>query len=76
MNDEFDKELADGLLEVPAGFEQRVMARINREPAPDTRSAGSGRRWLEWLALGASAVIGLTQLAGFMFGVWSTVSLP
>jgi len=76
MNDDFDTEMAEGLLDVPPGFEQRVMVRVNAEPVPDAPATVEGRRWLEWLALAAGTAIGLIQLFSFMFGVWSAANLP
>lgn len=82
-----DKELAVGFLEVPDGFEQRVMARIGLEPLPEglaersaervgwARPGRRARRWIEWLALIGGTLVGLLQLFAFIFGVWTTSNL-
>ena len=66
--------------DVPAGFEQRVMAAIQREPAPGrTGPAGNQRRdagshWQRWLtcgALGAAGIAGLAQFITFLFAIWA-----
>ncbi len=68
MDKDLEGLLASGLLETPEDFAQRVMQRIDGLPLP-VRPA-QPREWLQWLALIGGVVLGATQLAGFMFGIW------
>jgi len=80
MNDELDALLQNDLLQAPADFTQRVMQRIEPLPRPAIRVATPARpapqRWqrLRWLAtatgLVGSGLLGLSQLASFVFGLW------
>jgi hypothetical protein len=75
MAEDFEHLLTDGLLEVPDDFAGTVMARIDALPLPEFRDPAPPherlRQWLQYLALGASAVLGAVQLGGFMFGIWA-----
>ncbi len=72
MDKDLDKLLESGLLEAPEDFPERVMQRIDSLPLPDSRS----RPWemLQWLALIGGGVLGIAQLAGFIFGIWAAVT--
>lgn len=84
MNDELDLLLQDDLLHPPADFTQRVMQRIQslpRSASPATTPVQArSTRWnrLRWLATATGLVggglLGLSQLAGFVFGLWLTTS--
>jgi hypothetical protein len=82
MNDELDALLRDDFLRPPTDFTQRVMQRIEQQTqAPPTQLATSLARpratlWtrVRWLltaiGLAASGLLGLSQLASFVFGWW------
>jgi len=72
MNEDLDKLLESALLEAPGDFPERVMRRIDSLPVHDSRS----RSWemLQWLALIGGGILGVAQLAGFMFGIWAAVA--
>jgi hypothetical protein len=61
--------LEGGLLEPPADFTERVMARIEALPVPLSGSKGRLEA-LQWLALLLGGLLGMAQLATFMFGLW------
>jgi hypothetical protein len=72
MDEDWDELLHSGLLEAPEDFPRRVMQRIEHLPAPERRS----RAWemLQGLALVGGGLLGLAQLAGFIFGIWAAVA--
>jgi hypothetical protein len=78
MNDDLDALLRDDFLRPPADFTQRVMQRIQQQPTSmaATPARPRTRRWnrLRWLltttGLVASGLLGLSQLASFVFGWW------
>ncbi|HEY8102210.1 MAG TPA: hypothetical protein VIF82_15810 [Burkholderiaceae bacterium] len=72
MDKDFDSLLEDGLLDVPDDFTQMVMQRIHRAPLPLARLSLSEK--LQNLALIAGGVLGFSQLAAFMFGVWAATA--
>ena len=84
MNDELDILLQNDLLHPPADFTQRVMQRIRSLPRSALPAATPAQaravRWrrLRWLAaatgLVGSGLLGLSQLAGFVFGLWVTAA--
>jgi hypothetical protein len=84
MNDELDLLLQNDLLQPPPDFTQRVMQRIQSLPRSASPAAtpaqAQSTRWrrLRWLAaatgLVGSGLLGLSQLAGFVFGLWLTTS--
>ena len=82
MNDDLDALLRDPLLQPPADFTQRVMRNLpvslpvqtieRRTPPP---GVGLRLRWLAaragWVGAGVLGfVLGLDQLAAFVFGLW------
>lgn len=69
MDKDLDTLLASGLLEVPDDFSQRVMQRIHSAPAPARRMSLPEK--LQGLGLIIGGVLGLAQLAAFMFGIWA-----
>lgn len=77
-----DELLRRGLVEVPDGFSDKVMARIALgECAPSSSQTRSraAKRWRasavsQWLALAAAAAIGAGEVAGFAFGIWAAVA--
>ncbi len=72
MDKDWDPLLESGLLEAPEDFPERIMQRIDSLPLPDRRS----RSWemLQGLALISGGILGIAQLAGFMFGIWAAVT--
>ena len=84
MNDDLDALLQDDFLRPPPDFSRDVMQRIEqlRHQAlrVDARGIAPARpraclwRRLRWLAtvtgLVGSGMLGLSQLAGFVFGLW------
>ncbi|WP_114972128.1 hypothetical protein [Rhodoferax ferrireducens] len=80
MNDDLDALLHDDLLRPPPDFTQRVMQRIQplAFAAPQVRASARAatRRWhrlrrlATTLGLVGSSVLGLSQLASYVFGLW------
>jgi hypothetical protein len=82
MNDDLDALLRADFLRPPTDFTQRVMQRIEQQThAPLTQLAASparprAARWtrVRWLltatGMAASGLLGLSQLASFVFGWW------
>jgi hypothetical protein len=71
MNDELDELLGSDLVQVPDGFSARVMSHINALPArASTTRATDVQNRFQWLALIGAGLVGVTQLAAFMFGIW------
>ncbi len=76
MNDELDTLLQDAALRPPPDFTQRVMRTIEQRTtaAMATRSTHSPWQRLRWLAtvsgLVGTGLLGLSQLASFVFGLW------
>jgi hypothetical protein len=75
MDKDLDQLLASDLLEVPQGFAQTVMARVRELPLPLNAelppTADQPKEWLQWLSLIGSAILGVAQLSGFVFGIWA-----
>jgi len=80
MNDELDLLLQNDLLQPPADFTQRVMQRVQSLPRSASPAQARSTRWnrLRWLAaatgLVGTGMVGLSQLAGFVFGLWVTAA--
>ena len=77
MHDELDTLLQDAALQPPPDFSQRVMRAIaQRTPAtmPARPAPASSWQRLRWLAtvsgLVGTGLLGLSQLASFVFGLW------
>jgi anti-sigma factor RsiW len=76
MNDDLDTLLSSNLLAPPADFTQRVMQSVERLPRrtlavkPRATFASLLRRIAAAAALAGAGMLGLSQLAGFMFGLW------
>ncbi len=80
MNDNLDALLQDDLLRPPPDFTQRVMQRIQplafAAPPVCASARTAPRRWhrLRQLAtalgLVGSSLLGLSQLASYVFGLW------
>lgn len=74
--DALDELLARDWLQTPPDFTQRVMQRLpwQAEPAGLARPRRAFWQRLRWLLAAAgllgSGVLGLSQLAGFVFGLW------
>ena len=83
--DPHDSEALDELLtrdwlQAPPDFTRRVMQRLPSQsgPAASPGPSHAGWRRLRWIlaatGLVGSGVLGLSQLAGFVFGLWLTSS--
>lgn len=71
--DALDALLQRPLLQPPPGFAQRVVQRLPRRVAPP--SAWSRLRWLlVATGLAGGGVLGLSQIVGFVFGLWFTAA--
>jgi hypothetical protein len=74
MHDDLDTLLQDDFLQPPPDFAQRVMRAIDRRalaPAPTGRSPWHRLRWLAAASgLVGTGLLGLSQLASFVFGLW------
>lgn len=81
MNDELDALLQNDLLRPPPDFTQRVMQRIQplafaAAPQVCASARAAPRRWHGLRRLGAtlglvgSSLLGLSQLASYVFGLW------
>lgn len=84
MKDDLNTLLQDDLLQPPPDFTQRVMQRIQQLPQRPSLSATSVKNrsplWnlLRWIATMAGliggGILGLSQLAGFVFAFWLTAT--
>jgi hypothetical protein len=72
MNDDLDSQLQSGLLVPPEDFSQQVMQRIAYLPLPVRRPRWRDR--LQWIALVGGGILGATQLAAFLFGIWAVTT--
>jgi hypothetical protein len=74
MNDDLDVLLRDDLLHPPADFTRTVMQRVTALPLPG--DAPAYRRWRLLRRAAAAAgligggLLGLSQLAAYVFGLW------
>ena len=75
-----DELLTRDWLQAPPDFTRRVMQHLPRQsgPAALPEPSHAGWRRLRWMVaatgLAGSGVLGLSQLAGFVFGLWLTSS--
>ena len=72
MNSDLDSLLNSDLLKVPEDFSRRVMQVI--APLPPAIRSQSEKKFLQWLAVVAATFMGIEQLAGFIFGIWTAVT--
>jgi hypothetical protein len=72
MTDDIEALLEKGLLQPPPQFATRVMQDLG--PRQPSSRLMRRREWLEWLAMAGAALLGFTQLAGFLFGLWIPAS--
>jgi hypothetical protein len=74
MNDELDTLLRNDLLHPPADFTRTVMQRVAALPLPGDALPHPRWRRLRRAAAAAgligSALLGLSQLAAYVFGLW------
>jgi hypothetical protein len=76
MNDDLDTLLQDASLQPPPDFAQRVMRAIEQRSPVAMPTCPTPHRWqrLRWLAVASGLVgtglLGLSQLASFVFGLW------
>lgn len=77
MNDDLDTLLQDASLQPPPDFTQRVMQALPQRTSPPPKPVRTVRNpWqrLRWLAaaggLVGTGLLGLSQLASFVFGLW------
>ena len=73
MTDDLDTLLESNLLEAPTDFSQRVMRAVNGVPPAIHRV--QLQRFLQWLAVITATLMGIEQLAGFIFGIWAAVTV-
>jgi hypothetical protein len=78
LPDGWEQMLSDGLVNVPDGFERRVMRAVaddsleltgTRQPEPAQWPVLS--RLSYWFALLFGSAIGGASITGFIFGIWS-----
>ena len=75
-------EPADQLIHLslapPESFVEQVMQQVRAEPMPiihrTRRRSVRLQQGLRWLALSGGALLGATQLIGFVFGIWAAVA--
>lgn len=78
--DALDELLVRDWLQTPPDFTQRVMQRLPSQAEPSVSAKPRRARWqrLRWLLAATTVVgsglLGLSQLAGFVFGLWLTSS--
>lgn len=77
MDDDLDTLLQDACLQPPADFTQRVMQALPQRTTPSpqpVRTVHSPWQQLRWLAAASGLIgtglLGLSQLASFVFGLW------
>ena len=76
MHDDLDTLLQDDFLRPPPDFTQRVMRAIHQRTPPPLPERAVHPPWqrLRWLAAASGLVgtglLGLSQLASFVFGLW------
>lgn len=69
--DALDAHLAVPWLEVPADFEQRLMAAMDAAPA--TQWPRRSDAWARWVLL-AAGLVGLGECLSFLAGLWLATS--
>lgn len=75
MPEDFEQLLKTGLLEPPEDFTRRVMERVDELPLPDFAAPPRrAREKIQWLALIGAGLVAATQLAAFMFGIWTATA--
>ena len=81
MTIDLEQLLREEMLEVPADFEQRMLRLLPGQPAPQWNNAPAGsppgdrQQLLQWLALAGGLALGVVQLAGFVFGIWTAAAV-
>ncbi len=70
--DQLDKLLTDGMPKPPDHFTDTVLSRIAQQTPYDYSRPPSSSTKTVWpsLALAASALLGVFQVVGFIFGLW------
>ena len=72
MDKKLSTLLESGLLSVPDDFTERVMRDICAAPLPAPHQ--KWRERLQWLALVGGAMLGVVELAAFIFGLWTATA--
>jgi len=77
MNSELDNSGLDELLEAcallpPTDVTRQVMQQIASVPQP--RRAARAPAWLPWVAVASGVIVGIGELARFVFSAWITGS--
>lgn len=67
-----DDLMQQSLVETPADFTQTILHHI--EALPTTRQQKAQTNWLTWLAVAGSGLLGLSQLFGFVFSLWTVTT--
>lgn len=77
MHDDMDALLQQDLLQAPGDFAYRVAQGIKPLPSPFAVAAAAPampapgwRYWVARIGLVGAGVLGLSQVLGFVFGVW------
>lgn len=70
MNDHDEELLRGGLIAPPEDFLRRTMARVAAAPMPRARRYPAMREIAQWIALAGTALVGATQVVGYVFGIW------
>lgn len=72
--------LETDLVHAPVDFSQRIIAKIKHdtsaEPTNHLMQADTYHHytWWQWLAMISGSVLGMTQVARFIFGYWLSVA--
>jgi hypothetical protein len=69
---QLDDLMQQPLLNPPEHFSQTVIQDINA--IPDRQKPQDKANWLTWLALAGSGILGLSQLVGFAFSLWTVTT--
>ena len=74
MTDELDALLRGDLLRPPAGFAKSVMQRLPPQTQPRLKRWSRLRWFATAIGLAGGGLLGLSQLASFVFGLWIAAS--
>jgi hypothetical protein len=72
--------LETDLVHAPVDFSQRISAKIQHNASTESAdqhieaAAHNSYSWWQWLAMVGGSVLGMTQVARFIFGYWLSVA--
>ena len=73
MNEQEMEDLLQAqLIEVPRDFEDKVL--LAARTRPPFRALRPWQQWLQWLAWLGGGTLALSQVLGFVFGLWLSTS--